>query len=298
MDEPNWDLYRSLLAVLEHGSLSAAARELGLTQPTMGRHIETLEAMLGQQLFTRSQQGLAPSEVALALKPFAEVMAATSAALVRAAGDAGGRVDGTVRISASEVIGVEVLPPIIARLQDEHAELEIELSSTDTVEDVLNREADIAVRMAEPTQKALIARHVGAIPLGLYAHRNYLDRHGMPGSLEEMARHRLVGFDRQSAFVRAVTQRVPLLAEAHFSFRTDSNLAQFTAIRAGCGIGVCQVHLAEQSGDMVRLLGDRFELPLHTWIVMHEDLKNSPRCRAAFDALVHGLETYVKRGHS
>lgn len=297
MDEPNWDLYRSLLAVLEHGSLSAAARELGLTQPTMGRHIETLEVMLGQQLFTRSQQGLAPSEAALALKPFAEVMAATSAALVRAAGDAGGRVNGTVRISASEVMGIEVLPPILARLQDAHADLEVELSSTDTVEDVLNREADIAVRMAEPTQKALIARHVGAIPLGFYAHRRYLERHGTPGSMEELAKHRLIGFDRQTAFVRSVAQKVPVLSEVHFSFRADSNLAQFAAIRAGCGIGVCQVHLAEQTGEMVRLFGDRFELPLHTWIVMHEDLKSSPRCRAAFDALVHGLEAYVRHGH-
>ena len=294
MTEPNWDLYRSLLAVLEHGSLSAAARELGLTQPTLGRHVETLEAMLGQQLFTRSQQGLSPSEAALALKPFAEVMASTSAALVRAAADAGDRVAGTVRISASEVMGIEVLPPILARLQDEHPALEIELSTTDAVEDVLNREADIAVRMAEPTQKALVARHVGAIALGFYAHRRYLDRHGIPTPLEELTRHRLVGFDRQSAFVRAVAQRVPILSKVHFAFRADSNLAQFSAIRAGCGIGVCQVQLAQRAGNMVRLMESEFELPLHTWVVMHEDLKGSPRCRAAFDALVRGLAAYAK----
>ena len=296
MMEPNWDLYRSLLAVLEHGSLSAAARELGLTQPTIGRHVEQLEHMLGQQLFTRSQQGLTPSDAALALKPFAEIMAATSAALVRTAADAGGQVCGTVRISASEVIGIEVLPNILAGLQEEHPALEIELSSTDAVEDVLNREADIAVRMAEPTQKALIARHVGAIPLGFYAHRRYLEHHGVPASLDDLARHRLIGFDRQTAFVRAVAQRVPILSDVHFSFRTDSNLAQFAAIKAGCGIGVCQVHLAEQAGDMVRLLAEQFELPLHTWIVMHEDLKTSPRCRAVFDGVVRGLETYVKQG--
>lgn len=298
MNEPNWDLYRTLLSVLEQGSLSAAARELGLTQPTVGRHIETLEAMLGQQLFTRSRQGLAPSEAALVLKPLAEVMAATSAALVRAAADVKGRVSGTVRISASEVIGIEVLPPILAQLQDDHPGLEIELSTTDAVEDVLNREADIAVRMAEPTQKALVARHVGAIPLGLHAHRRYLDRHGVPTTFEELTAHRLVGFDRQSAFVRAVAHRVPLLAELHFALRADSNLAQFAAIRAGCGIGVCQVHLATDASNIVRLLAEAFELPLHTWIVMHEDLKDSPRCRAAFDALVRGLTEYTKRGQA
>jgi DNA-binding transcriptional LysR family regulator len=297
MTEPNWDLYRSLLAVLHHGSLSAAARELGLTQPTMGRHIEQLETVLGQQLFTRSQQGLAPSEAALALKPFAEVMASTSAALVRAAADVGGRVAGTVRISASEVMGIEVLPPILARLQDDYPELEVELSSTDAVEDVLNREADIAVRMAEPSQQALVARHVGAIPLGFYAHRRYLEKHGTPMSLDKLAGHRLVGFDRPNAFVRAIAQRVPILSQVHFAFRTDSNLSQFTAIRSGCGIGVCQVHLGEQAGDLVRLFASEFELPLHTWVVMHEDLKTSPRCRAAFDALVGGLSAYVKSGH-
>lgn len=296
MNEPNWDLYRSLLAVLEHGSLSAAARELGLTQPTMGRHVEALEEALGQQLFTRSQQGLLPSEAALALRPLAEIMAATSAAMVRTAADAGGRVAGTVRISASEVIGIEVLPTILAGLQTAHPDLEIELSTTDAVEDVLNREADVAVRMAEPTQKALIARHVGAIPLGFYAHRRYLERHGVPESLKKLAAHRLVGFDRHSAFVRAVAKRVPILSEAHFAFRADSNLAQFAAIRAGCGIGVCQVHLADRADGLVRLLAEEFELPLHTWIVMHEDLKDSPRSRATFDALVSGLGAYARQG--
>lgn len=293
MAEPGWDLYRSFLAALELGSLSAAARELGLTQPTIGRHIEALERALGQQLFTRSQQGLAPSEAALALKPFAHVMAATSAALVRAAADTKGRVTGTVRISASEVVGIEVLPPILKDLGDRHPELEIELSTTDVVEDVLNREADIAVRMAEPTQKALVARHVGAIPLGLYAHRRYLQRHGRPATLDDLARHRLIGFDRQSAFVRAVAQKVPLMASASFSFRADSNLAQLAAIRAGCGIGVCQVPLARNDGEMERLFSHEFELRLDTWIVMHEDLRASPRCRVTFDALVLGLSAFI-----
>ena len=296
MDEPNWDLYRSLLAVLEHGSLSAAARELGLTQPTLGRHIETLEETLGQQLFTRSQQGLAPSEAALALKPFAEVLAATSAALVRAAADAKGRVGGTVRISASEVIGIEVLPPILARLQEEYPELDVELSTTDAVEDVLNREADVAVRMTEPTQKALIARHVGAIPLGMFAHKRYLDRHGWPVSWADLANHRFIGYDRQGAFARTFLKRIPEFERARLTFRADSNLAQFAALKAGSAIGICQVNLAREVNDLVRLFANEFELPLHTWIVMHEDLRGSPRCRATFDALVRGLTLYVASG--
>jgi DNA-binding transcriptional LysR family regulator len=294
MNEPNWDLYRSFLATLALGSLSAAARELGLTQPTVGRHIEALEAALGQQLFTRSQQGLSPTEAAIQLRPFVETMAATSAALVRAAADAGEETAGTVRISASEVMGVEVIPAIIAGLQDRHPRLEIELSTTDLIEDVLNREADIAVRMAEPTQKALVARHLGAIPIGFHAHRAYLDRHGTPATIADLAHHRLIGFDRQTAFVRAVAERIPAVADARFAFRADSNLAQLAAIRTGVGIGVCQVRLARTDPDLVRLLAAEFEVPLPVWIVMHEDLRSSPRCRATFDALVAGLRAFVE----
>jgi DNA-binding transcriptional LysR family regulator len=298
MDEPNWDLYRSLLAVLEHGSLSAAARELGLTQPTLGRHIEALEDTLGQHLFTRSQQGLTPSEAALALKPFAEVMAATSSALVRAAADVRSRVSGTVRISTSEMMGVEVLPPIIARLQEEYPDLEVELSATDAVEDVLNREADVAVRMTEPVQKALVARHVGAIPLGMFAHRRYLDRNGWPASWDHLANHRFVGYDRQGAFARTVLKLIPQAANARFTARVDSNVAQFALVKAGCGIGICQVHLAREEDNLVRLFAEAFELPLQTWVVTHEDIRGSPRCRATFDALVRGLTAYVGQGRA
>lgn len=294
MNEPNWDLYRSLLAVLTHGSLSAAARELGLTQPTIGRHIEALEDLLDQQLFTRSQQGLAPTEAALALKPFAELIASTSAALIRAASGERNRVSGTVRISASEVIGIEVLPPILVRLQDRHPDLVIELSATDDVEDVLNRAADIAIRMTEPTQHALLARHVGAIPIGAFAHRRYVDRHGVPTELKELARHRVIGYDRELAYTRTMAKRMPFLADLKFTFRADSNIAQLAAIRAGMGIGLCQVALVRDDPDIVRVLPEKFEFPLHTWVAMHEDLKSSPRCRAAFDALVEGLLDYIK----
>jgi molybdate transport repressor ModE-like protein len=293
MAEPSWDLYRSLLAVLNHGSLSAAARDLGLTQPTVGRHIEALEQVLERQLFTRSPQGLMPTETALALKPFAEMLSSTSAALLRAAADDRDVVGGTVRISASEVIGVEVLPPILGRLQDAYPDLAIELSTTDAIEDILHREADIAIRMAEPAQEALIVRRIGNIPLGLFAHRRYLERHGTPGDVEAVRGHRLVGFDRQTVYVRAMARRYPDLESLRFSFRTDSNLAQLAAIRAGVGIGLCQVGLVRDDPDIVRLLPE-FELPLGTWVAMHEDMSSSPRCRVTFDALVEGLLAYLK----
>lgn len=293
--EPGWDLYRTLLAVLQQGSLSAAARDLGLTQPTVGRHIDLLEQALGTALFTRSPQGLIPTETARALEPYAGQLASTAAALQRAAGDAAGAIRGTVRISASEVIGVEVLPPILGRLADAHPDLVIELSASDTVEDLLRQEADIAVRMAEPSQDALVARRVGAIPLGFHAHRRYLDRHGMPETLDDLAGHRMIGFDRETAYIRMMRSRLPRLDGVRFTFKADNNLAQLAAIRAGLGIGICQTALAARDPDLVRVLPADFEIGLETSIAMHENLKSTPRCRVAFDALVEGLLDYVGR---
>jgi DNA-binding transcriptional LysR family regulator len=301
MNDINWDFYRTFLAVLRSGSLSAAARELGLTQPTVGRHIDALEQAVGYQLFTRSQQGLLPTEPALALKPYAENLEATTAAMQRLASGEFGAVRGTVRISASDVIGVEVLPPILARLQDEHPGLELELSLSDTVEDLLKREADIAVRMSRPAQDALITRHIGEIPLGFFAHRRYLEQHGMPESPGDLARHRMIGFDRRTAFVRVATERIkaaapalPDIGETRWSYRADSNLAQLAAIRGGVGIGICQAGIAARDSELVRVLPDLFEFPLGTWVAMHENLKSSPRWRVTFDALVAGLLTYVR----
>src|SRR3954471_15913466 len=125
--DPDWGLYRTFLAVIEEGSLSAAARRLALTQPTIARHIDMLEAAVGADLFLRTQRGLVPTDMALCIRPHAEMLAATAAALMRKASGSAGEVAGTVRISASEVIGVELLPPILTRLKREHPKLVVEL---------------------------------------------------------------------------------------------------------------------------------------------------------------------------
>src|SRR5215475_13971408 len=203
---PDWNLYRSLLAVLRTGSLSAAARAIGMTQPTIGRHIDALEQALDVPLFTRSQHGLTATEAALELRPYAESLEATTAALLRTASRRGGS-GGTVRITASEVIGAEVLPPILAELRDAHADLVIELVLSNQTQDLLHREADIAVRMVRPSQQALLVRRVGEMPLGLYAHRKYIERHGMPESRADLAKHAVIGFDQESAFIRSARAR-------------------------------------------------------------------------------------------
>ncbi|WP_420998436.1 LysR family transcriptional regulator [Cupriavidus sp. 30B13] len=291
-----WELYRAFLSVLKEGSLSGAARELGLTQPTVGRHVAALEAALGVALFTRSQLGLTPTEAALGLRAYAETMASTAASLERAASGYGEGVRGVVRISASEVVGVEVLPPIVEQLRRRHAQLKVELVLTNRVQDLLRREADIAVRMMRPEQAQLVARRVGNIELGLHARKDYLVRCGTPQRTSELARHALIGYDQPSAFVRAASRSFREFTRDAFAIRTDSDLAQLAMIRGGVGIGICQAALAARDDTLVRVLPAAFSMQLETWVTMHEDLRDSPRCRAAFDALAEGLAAYAGQG--
>jgi DNA-binding transcriptional LysR family regulator len=294
--DPGWELYRSFLAVLREGSLSAAARALGLTQPTIGRHVDALEAAVGFALFTRSQHGFLPTEAALSLQPYAENLAATAAALLRAASahaGAAGKLSGTVRITASEVVGAELLPSILLGLQQAHPDLVVELALSNRLEDLLQRQADIAVRMVQPTQEALLARHVGVIECGLHAHVDYLARHGEPQDMAQLLTHTLIGYDQENALTRSVAKELGGLRRERFALRTDSDLAQLAMIRAGYGIGICQVPLARRDPGLVQVLPTQFSLPLATWVVMHEDLRNSARCRVTFDALVAGLQDYI-----
>jgi DNA-binding transcriptional LysR family regulator len=291
--DPSWDLYRTFLAVLQEGSLSGAARSLGLTQPTVARHIDALEQEIGFKLFVRSQRGLAATEAALELKPYAEVLASTAAALLRAASGLGGNVRGTVRVSASEILGAEVLPPILASLREQYPELVIELVLSNAVENLLQREADIAVRMVEPVQEALVVRRLGGVTLGLHAHRRYFARHGMPQQIEDLDRHSLIGFDRETPAIRRMLRHLRGFERISFALRADSDLAQLAAIKAGFGIGACQVALAKRDPDLVRVLPDNFDLQLGAWIVMHEDLRSTPRCRAVFDGLAIGLRDHL-----
>jgi DNA-binding transcriptional LysR family regulator len=293
-----WELYRSFLGVLKEGSLSAAARALGTTQPTVGRHIAALEKSLKLALFTRSPTGLLPTEAALALQIHAESMEITAAALERTAASQGAGISGVVRITASDVIGVEVLPTVVARLRHDHPDLKIELVLTNRVQDLLRREADIAVRMTPPRQETLIARRVGRIEIGLHASREYLAIHGTPRNVAELTRHTLIGFDQETAFIRSARKSLPAMSREMFSLRTDSDLAQLALIRAGAGIGGCQVPLARRSDSLVRVLQRQIALPLETWITMHEDLRNRPSCRVVFDALVAGLQQHVAAANS
>ncbi|USQ96658.1 LysR family transcriptional regulator [Caulobacter sp. RL271] len=294
----DWERQRAFLAVIETGSLSAAARQLGAAQPTVRRRIEDLEAQLGVALFTRSPSGLTPTPLGQELAQHARAMALAAASLARAASAEADAASGAVRITASEVVGLEVLPPILATLREAHPGLVFELALTNRSEDLLRREADIAVRMVRPTQEALVAKRIGNIPLGLHAHRRLLDAWGRPTTLDEAQRLPLIGYESETTLVRALKAMGLDLRLDAFTFRTDSDVAQLAAIRAGLGLGVCQSGLAIRDPMLERVLPEVFNFDLETFVVTHEDLKDVRRVRLVFDALVAGLTAYAKLGNT
>ena len=206
--DPSWDLYGAFLAVMQGGSLSAASRALAVAQPTVRRQIEQLEAQLGVVLFTRAPNGLVPTEVARATLPYAEAIASAARALVRSVSAPADADRGTVRVTCSEVVGVEVLPPMIAALRSKHPQLQIELAATNRNEDLLRRDADIAVRMTEPTQEALVRQRAGRIELGLFATKAYLAAHPLTTLLGASGGRALLGV---AAYVTLLVARVGLI---------------------------------------------------------------------------------------
>lgn len=294
LSDADWQLFRAFRAVVREGSLSGAARVLGLTQPTLGRQIAALEQTLGLALFTRSPQGLVPTAAATALLPHAEAMASAAEALARAASGAADETRGTVRLTASEIVSGEVLPAVLADFQDRHRGVVIELVPSNRVEDLLRRDADIAVRMRRPEQEALVARHIGSVPIRLYAHRNYVERRGMPKSAADLADHVMIGFDRDDTSVRGIDLPRFQVTRETFSFRTDNDLVQLAALRAGAGIGGCQVGIARRDPALLPVLHDLVQFELEMWLAMHEDQRLDRRVRLLFDHLANALGAYVR----
>jgi DNA-binding transcriptional LysR family regulator len=250
--------------------------------------------VLGVVLFTRSQTGLVATEAANASLPYAESVAAVAESLVRSVSAADDAALGTVRVTCSEVVGAEVLPPILAELRRAHPKLQIELSLSNVNEDLLRREADVAVRMAQPTQSALVAKRVGAVKLGVFASEAYLADHAAPRVPADVLRgHALVGKDRDNSFFTALAAIGLPLRRKDFVLRTDSDAAYLAAIRAGVGIGMCQLPLAAGPPPLRRLL-PQIAVNLPVWVVTHEDLRASRRVSIVFEHLASSLTQYVR----
>jgi DNA-binding transcriptional LysR family regulator len=254
-----------------------------------------MEAALGVALFTRSPQGLRPTDAAFELKPHAQAMASAADALVRAASGGSGEARGTVRVTAPEVFGAELMPDILKAFHDKHPAIDIELVLTNVTENLLQREADIAVRMVAPTQAALFARKLGPVRFGLYAHRDYIARRGMPRSMAELREHTLIGFDKGAAVIKALRDMPNPIARDAFALRSDSPVAQIAMARAGFGIGRGADLIARRDRNLAPVLEDQYGVVVDLWVVMHEDARGVRRTRLLFDHLAASLQDMMRR---
>ncbi len=290
----DWTLWRSFLATVETGSLSAAAARTGATQPTLSRHIHELEQALGLSLFRRVARGLEPTETALGLIDDARRMGEAAEALTRKAAGRTEDISGTVRIAASVVMSNLVLPGIIADLREAEPRIQVEIVASDAAQNLLRRDADIAVRMFDPTQKALIARRIGETPLGLFGARRYLDRRGRPRSLNDFIGHDVIGFDREDGIIKGFAAHGHVVTREHFHVRVDDQMVYWHLMCAGAGLGFAQKVLAHTQLELEELdIG--MQLPaLPVWLVMHEDLRAQPRVRRVADFLAEALKRWLK----
>ncbi|SFU15123.1 LysR family transcriptional regulator [Sedimentitalea nanhaiensis] len=285
----DWSLVQSFLAVAETGSLSAAARRLGRSQPTLGRQIRALEENLGAELFLRHPRGLRPSETGAALLPMAQRMQAEMHTLSLTAAGQSQRLQGAVRITASVFASHHLLPPILADIRAAEPLIQLDLIPSDTTENLLFREADIAVRMYRPTQLDIVTRHITDLELGIFAAHSYLRRAGHPETAEDLMGHDLIGYDRNDLILRAMQAMGWSVTRDAFAVRCDNQATYWDLLRAGCGIGFSQANVG-RADPLVQELEMGIDMPpLPVWLAAHPMMRQTPRLRRVWNLLADGL---------
>jgi DNA-binding transcriptional LysR family regulator len=291
---PDWTLWRSYEAVVDEGSLSSAARRLGLSQPTLGRHVEALEKALGLTLFERTLKGLKPTEAGLRLyEPVRAAREALSEARAIAEGQSV-ELSGSVRITASDVVSHYVLPELLLPVRAAYPDVALEIVPTDSLENLLLREADIAIRMIRPTQLDLVTRHIADLPLVCCAHESYLQRRGVPKTLADLHGHDLIGLDRSDLIILGARANGLEVTRNDFVLRTDSQTLGWQLLVAGLGIGFAQENLVLKTPGMRAILPEPRIPPLEIWLTTHRELFTSRRIRAIYDALSEVLSAHLR----
>ncbi|SFR99802.1 LysR family transcriptional regulator [Yoonia litorea] len=292
-DKLDWSLVQAFLAVAETGSLSGAAGVLGTSQPTLGRQIKLMEAQLGVELFHRQSRGFALTETGAALVAPAQAMRDAVRQISLQAAGRQTQLEGTVRITASVAFSVYHLPPIIAEIRALEPKIAIELVPSDSTRNLLYREADIAIRMYRPTQLDLITKHLGEVPLSVFAAKSYLDARGRPHSIEDLLAHDIVGYDANTDILNGFQTAGAEVTRDFFKTRCDDNIAYWELVRAGCGIGFAQTMLG-RAERRVEELDVGLELPtLPVWLTAHEAMRQTPRIRRVWDLLERRLKPLV-----
>lgn len=286
----DWTLIRAFVAVATTGSLSAAARDLHISQPTVGRQVQALQDALGVTLFARRPKGMELTEQGARLLPFAQQMLEAAGRFSLAASGAETQEVGTVRLTASVFVSHYVLPPILAALRRSAPTIEIELVPSDESENLLYREADIALRMYRPTQLDIVARHLADVQIGIFAAKSYLDLKGRPERAEDLMGHDLVGYDRNELIVRAMREFGWDMSRDDFAVRCDNQSVYWELVRAGCGIGFGQTAVAFGDSELERVLSDLPLPPLPLWLAAPKAVRFTPRVAAVWEHLARSFE--------
>lgn len=285
----DWNHARAFLATAEEGSLSAAARALGLAQPTLGRQIAALEESLGVVLFERTGRGLdlTPSGTRLLehVRPMAEAATAFS---LSATGQAQA-IGGTITITASEIYSAYLLPSILAELRAAEPGIEIVVLASNSVANLRQREADIAVRNARPSDEALIARLIGEDEGRFYASRGYLDSLGPINERSDLNTAHFIGFDDNAPMRDSLNRRGFEVTDANFPVRTGNHIVQVSLTREGLGIGIFPTDVGDSDPALCHVFPDEEPIRFPIWLTAHRELQTSARVRLVFDFLADAL---------
>lgn len=285
----DWNQARALVAVADLGSLSAAGRALGLTQPTVGRQIAALEEELGLVLVERTRRALVLTDAGRQVVEAARSMAEAGLRLSLVASGQAQAITGTVSISATDMYAHYVLPQILRHLHAIAPGLEIELISSNEISDLKRREADIAVRHVRPADGELIGRHLRDVTAHLYAARSYLDIHGRPGSVADLAGESFVAFGNKAEMVRYLQMYGINASERNIRFSSANGTVAWEGVRKGLGYGFMAVDFIPFAPEVEVVLPEVVEVKFPIWLVTHRELHTSPRIRLVYDVLAKAL---------
>lgn len=283
----NWDDVRVFLAVVRHGQILGAARSLHLNHATVARRIDALEASLGTTLLHRKTTGTELTGEGERFLEFAEQMESATLGAIAAAGPSI-EVQGTVRVGAPDGFGVAYLAPLLGELTERHPGLRVELVPVPRTFSLSRREADIAVTLERPREGRLVAKKLTDYRLGLYASRRYLDAHGTPAGLADLATHRLVGYVEDLLFTTSLDYTAEFLKEWRSSVAVSSAMGQTEAVRAGAGIGILHAFMAKRDASLVPVL-PAHQLTRSYWTVVHENLRSIRRVALVADFLADSV---------
>lgn len=286
----DWNKARAFLVTAEEGSLSAAARALGMAQPTLGRQVDGLEQDLGVVLFERVGRGLTLTPSGLELLEHVRDMGEAAGRLSLAALGQTQALEGTISISASETYAATLLPPIIARLRAREPGIEVEIVVANHASDLRRREADIAIRNFRPTEPDLIARKIGDVDAPLYAAPAYLEKIGTPTTIEELNAADYIALDHGGAMIKGLNMMGLSLTNANFPLMTESYLVMWELVCQGLAIGVLDAQIGDADPRVVRVMPDLKPLSFPIWLVAHRELTSSRRIRTVFDFLTDALK--------